>query len=68
MKGWGLTSSILFFKGKAAVKVESSRLWETNKQLSYKLLKSVGEVMARRFDHAVGEHGIAELTLLRPRV
>jgi len=41
--------------------VRLRQLCETNKQLGYKVVKGVGEVMAKRFDQAVSGRGIAEL-------
>lgn len=69
--GWGAvvpphvyTASAYTIESSRAIVIEGARLrelCEADKELGYKVLKGVGEVMARRFDHAVGGQGLAEL-------
>lgn len=71
MLGWAAVMSPHIYTASAwtvepsqLIVVDGQRLRElcdTNKQMGYKVVKGVGEVMSKRFGHAVGGHGIAEL-------
>lgn len=69
--GWGAvmephvyTATAWTVEPSELIVVDGARLRELcddNKQMGYKVVKGVGEVMSKRFGHAVGGHGIAEL-------
>jgi CRP/FNR family transcriptional regulator, cyclic AMP receptor protein len=71
MVGWGAvmaphvyTATAWTVEPSELIVVDGKRLralCDANKQMGYKVVKGVGEVMSKRFGHAVGRHGIAEL-------
>ena len=71
MIGWGAVMAPHIYTATAwtvepseLIVVDGKRLrelCETNKHLGYQVVKGVGEVMSKRFGHAVGGHGLAEL-------
>jgi len=71
MLGWGAVMAPHVYTATAytvelseLIVVDSRRLraiCDANKQMGYKVVKGVGEVMSKRFGHVVGGHGIADL-------
>ncbi len=71
MLGWGAvmaphiyTASAWTVEPSELIVVDGKRLrdlCDASEQMGYKVVKGVGEVMSKRFGHAVGGHGIAQL-------